>query len=93
MLMKYRPTFIIHGRAATASSMVAEILEASDALYRWLSSDRLRLNQDKAQHISRAQLSKIYSDFLRLRFLKVVLHFSSPVPDPGFILDPQPLSI
>ena len=74
-------THRVHGFAATASSMVERILEASDALGQWLSSNRLRLNQDKTQHIwrgSRAQfkkLSKIDSDSLRLRFTNV--HFSS----------------
>jgi len=62
---------------------------ASDVLDRWQSSNRLRLNQDKTQHIwlgSRAQLSKIDFDPLRLRFPNV--HISSSVRDLGFIHDP-----
>ena len=65
------------------------MVEASAALGRWLSSNRLRLNQDKTQCIwpgSRAQLTKIDADSLRLQFPNV--HFSSSVRDLGFILDP-----
>ena len=79
----------LHGPASTASDMVERILEASAALNRWLSSNRLRLNQDKTQYIwlgGRTQLSKIDSDSLRLRFPNI--HFSSSVRDLGFILDP-----
>src|SRR6218665_685733 len=78
----------LHGPDATAS-MVERILEASDALDRWLSSNRLRLNQDKTQHIwlgSHAQLSQIDLDSFHLRFPNV--HFSSSVGDLRFILDP-----
>ena len=80
----------LHGPAATASSMVERILEVSDALDRWLSPNRLRLNQDKTQHIwlgTRAQLSKIDTDFLFLRFPNLI-KISSSVLDLGFILDP-----
>ena len=69
--------------------MVERILEASAALNRWLSSNRIRLNEDKTQYIwfgGRAQLSKIDSDSLRLRFPDI--HFPSSVRDFGFILDP-----
>jgi len=84
----------LHSPAATDSSMVECFLEASDALHRWLSSNRLRLNQDKTHHIwlvSRAQLSKFDFDSLRLRYPNV--HFSSSVRDLGFILDPVLTSI
>src|SRR6218665_1492874 len=79
----------LNGPAAVASSMVERILEASDALDRWMSSNRLRLNQDKTQHIclgTRAQLSKIDFDSLCFRFPNV--NFSSSVHGLGFILDP-----
>jgi hypothetical protein len=79
----------LHGPANTADVMVERILEASAALDRWLSSNRLRLNQDKTQYIwlgTRAQLAKIDTDSLCLKFPNV--HFSSSVRDLGFILDP-----
>src|SRR5688572_13917248 len=69
--------------------MVERIVEASAALDRWLSSNRLRLNQDNTQYIwlgSHAQLTKIDADSFCLQFLNV--HFSSSVRDLGFILDP-----
>ena len=52
----------LHGPADTAAVMVERILEASAALDRWLSSNRLRLNQDKTQctwHGSRASLPRL----------------------------------
>ena len=54
-----------------------------------MSSNRLRLNQDKTRCIwlrSRAQLTKIDADYLHLQFPNV--HFSYSVRDLGFILDP-----
>ena len=51
--------FNLHDPAATVSSMIERILKASDAL------DRLRINQDKTQHVwlgSRTQLSKTDSE-------------------------------
>ena len=79
----------LHGPATTAPAMVERILEASIALDQWLSSNRLRLNQDKTQFIwlgGRAQLTKINVDSLRLKFPNV--HFLTSVRDLGFILDP-----
>jgi len=79
----------LHGPAATASFMVERVLAASAALDQWLSSNRLRLNQDKTQYIwlgTRAQLAKIDAASLQLRFPNV--HFSSSVRDLGFVLDP-----
>ena|SRR6218665_1160721 len=66
----------LRGPAASASSMVEHIIEASDALDRWQSSNCLLLNQDKTQHIwlgNCAQLSEIDSDSFRLRFPKCAL--------------------
>src|SRR5688572_33016793 len=80
---------LFHSFTGLITVMVERILEASAALDRWLSPNRLRLNQDKTQYIwltSRIQFTKINFDSLHLQFPN--MHLSSSVRDLVFILDP-----